>query len=496
VTDDVESGGGYWTTGGGTGSNLWSIVTTAAHSPTHSWFVADPATVTDQRLATIAAGNIPAGFTMSWWDRYNTETSTTPGVGYDGHVLEYSLDGNTWVDILAGTGPIPANPARITQNPYNATISNGFASPLANRQAWSGDNLAFQEMRVNLADFAGQTVFFRFRFASDSSVSDVGVWIDDITFRAPGACNAESVAPFALDVDAAGNGVLQPGEPPVVVAPTWRNTGGGPISLTGVASNFTGPAGPTYTLTDSSAAYGTIASLTNGSCATGGDCYAVSVTGSRPATHWDATMLETVNPTATGKTWTLHLGDSFTDVPPANIFYRFIETIFHRGITAGCGGASYCPSNSTTREQMAPFVLVAKEGTGYAPPACSPPNIFGDVPDTSPFCRFIEELSIRGVVSGCGGGNYCPTDPVTREQMSVFVLVTLDPTLNPPACAPPNTFNDVPETSPFCRWIEELAARGVVSGCGGGNYCPTDPVTREQMGVFLTETFGLTLYGP
>jgi hypothetical protein len=80
--------------------------------------------------------------------------------------------------------------------------------------------------------------------------------------------------------------------------------------------------------------------------------------------------------------------------------------------------------------------------------------------------------------------------------MAVFVLVTLDPTLNPPACAPPNTFNDVPETSPFCRWIEELAARGVVSGCGGGNYCPTDPVTREQMGVFLTETFGLTLYGP
>jgi hypothetical protein len=327
-------------------------------------------------------------------------------------------------------------------------------------------------------------------------VSDVGVWIDDITFRAPGACNAESVAPFALVVDAAGNGVLQPNETDVVVAPTWRNTGGGPISLTGAASSFTGPAGPTYTLEDSTAAYGTIASLANGSCATGGDCYEVNVTGARPATHWDATMLETVNPTATGKTWTLHLGDSFTDVPPANIFYRFIETIFHRGITAGCGGASYCPSNSTTREQMAPFVLVAKEGTGYAPPACSPPNIFGDVPDTSPFCRFIEELSIRGVVSGCGGGNYCPTDPVTREQMSVFVLVTLDPTLDPPACSPPNVFGDVPETSPFCRWIEELAARGVVSGCGGGNYCPTAPVTREQMGVFLTVTFGLTLYGP
>ncbi len=32
--------------------------------------------------------------------------------------------------------------------------------------------------------------------------------------------------------------------------------------------------------------------------------------------------------------------------------------------------------------------------------------------------------------------------------------------------------------------------------CGGGNYCPTASVTRDQMGVFITVTFALTLYGP
>jgi hypothetical protein len=121
--------------------------------------------------------------------------------------------------------------------------------------------------------------------------------------------------------------------------------------------------------------------------------------------------------------------------------------------------------------------------------------MFTDVPETSPFCRWIEELANRGVVSGCGTGVYCPTNPVTREQMAIFVLATLDPTLNPPACVPPNLFTDVPETSPFCRWIEELANRGVVSGCGTGVYCPTNPVTREQMAVFLAATFSLSLYG-
>ena len=48
---------------------------------------------------------------------------------------------------------------------------------------------------------------------------------------------------------------------------------------------------------------------------------------------------------------------------------------------------------------------------------------------------------------------------------------------------------------PACKWVEELFNRGVVTGCGGGNYCPTASVTREQMGVFLSATFGLTLYG-
>jgi hypothetical protein len=78
--------------------------------------------------------------------------------------------------------------------------------------------------------------------------------------------------------------------------------------------------------------------------------------------------------------------------------------------------------------------------------------------------------------------------------MAVFVLRTLDPALDPPACTTP-MFGDVPASSPYCRWIEELARRGVVTGCGGGNYCPAASVTREQMGVFLSATFGLTLYG-
>jgi hypothetical protein len=297
-----------------------------------------------------------------------------------------------------------------------------------------------------------------------------------------------------LAVDGGGNNVLDPGET-ATVAPSWLNPS--PVqqsNVTGTLSNFTGPAGGTYTIDDATAAYGTIPAGATGSCTT--DCYGVTVTGTpRPAQHWDTTVDETLNLGAT-HTWTLHVGGSFTDVSTASAFYRFIETLLHQGVTGGCTATDYCPSSSTTREQMAVFVLVAKEGAGYTPVACAPPNLFGDVPDTSPFCRFIEELANRQVVTGCGPNLYCPSAAVTREQMAIFALRTLDPALDPPACvAGSEMFTDVPSTSPFCRWVEELARRGVVSGCGPNLYCPSDPVTREQMGVFLSVTFGLALYG-
>jgi hypothetical protein len=298
--------------------------------------------------------------------------------------------------------------------------------------------------------------------------------------------------PVSVGVDPAGNGVLDPGVDEIV-RPSWRNQNGAPQAFGGSLFGFVGPAGVTYSVVDGTAAYGTVANGATQVCA---DCYLLnaSLPGARPATHIDSFIGETLTPgpVNTYTTWALHLGGSFGDVSSASPFYRFVETLLHNGITSGCGGGSYCPASATSRDQMSVFVLLARHGAAYLPPACTTP-MFADVPASSPFCRWIEELARRGVAGGCGGGNFCPGAAVTREQMAVFVLRTLDPALDPPACTTP-MFADVPASSPFCRWIEELARRGVVGGCGGGNYCPTAAVTREQMAVFLSATFSLRLY--
>jgi hypothetical protein len=60
-----------------------------------------------------------------------------------------------------------------------------------------------------------------------------------------------------------------------------------------------------------------------------------------------------------------------------------------------------------------------------------------------------------------------------------------------PAPATP-TFGDVPSSNPYYQYIEALAAAGITGGCGGGNYCPNNPVTRAQMAVFLAKALGLS----
>ena len=45
--------------------------------------------------------------------------------------------------------------------------------------------------------------------------------------------------------------------------------------------------------------------------------------------------------------------------------------------------------------------------------------------------------------------------------------------------------------STFANWIEQLAAEGIIGGCGGGNDCPLNNVHRGQMAAFPVNAFSL-----
>lgn len=147
---------------------------------------------------------------------------------------------------------------------------------------------------------------------------------------------------------------------------------------------------------------------------------------------------------------TLPPGGTFTD-DDGNIHEGNIEAIAAEGITKGCNpplNTLYCPGDSVTRAQMAAFLnraLGLAPGTG---------NTFVD-DDGSIFEPDIEALAAAGITKGCNppdNDEYCPGDPVRRDQMASFLsrALGLTPIIPPPpttsttttttTTAPPATF--------------------------------------------------------
>ena len=51
-------------------------------------------------------------------------------------------------------------------------------------------------------------------------------------------------------------------------------------------------------------------------------------------------------------------------------------------------------------------------------------------------------------------------------------------------------FNDVACPGGFAvKWVEDLANRGIPTGCAEGYYCPANDVSRAEMAVFVGKTF-------
>jgi len=184
----------------------------------------------------------------------------------------------------------------------------------------------------------------------------------------------------------------------------------------------------------------------------------------------------------------------FSDVASSYWASQYIEILYNEGITGGCTAIplQYCPENQVTRAQMAVFLLRGIHGASYTPPSVGANTGFGDVSTGYWAAAWIKQLASEGITSGCGNGNYCPDNPVTRAQMAVFLLkAKYGSGYIPPSVGASTGFVDVPTTHWAAAWIKQLATEGITGGCGGGTYCPDNPVTRAQMAVFLVKTFGL-----
>ena len=157
----------------------------------------------------------------------------------------------------------------------------------------------------------------------------------------------------------------------------------------------------------------------------------------------------------------------------------------------GSAPLAFCPDDPAARGQVAVFLLRALEGPGFAPPPASGlfADVPADHPFAA-WIEELFNRGITGGC-GTAPARFCPADPVTRGQLAVFLLRTMSMAgFVPKGTA--GIFADVPASDPFAPWIEEIFRRGITTGCGPApDYCPAAAITRAQIALFLVRSFGL-----
>ena len=173
---------------------------------------------------------------------------------------------------------------------------------------------------------------------------------------------------------------------------------------------------------------------------------------------------------------------AFTDIY-GHVFENAINWLADQNITNGCNppiNTRYCLDDSVTRGEMAVFISRALDL-----PAPSGDHFTDDQG------KFYENAANRlfeaGITVGCGSGQYCGDQRISREQMAAFLARTLGLT---------GTSTDYfvdGDGSLFKGAINKIAAAGITQGCdplSNDRYCPTGYVTRGQMAAFLRRALG------
>ena len=115
---------------------------------------------------------------LTFRHNFNLEASRRDSnLGFDGGVLEISIGGGAFTDIITAGGTF-------VMGGYNRTTSPDRGSPIAGRQAWSGNSEGFITTVVNIPPMPIQlsTIRLRWRMASDTSGSNEDWRVDTVSF--------------------------------------------------------------------------------------------------------------------------------------------------------------------------------------------------------------------------------------------------------------------------------------------------------------------------
>lgn len=181
-----------WTTTNAVGpAPLWvtSGLAANADTPPNSAFVNAPGVISDKRLDT------PTLRVTGPFPRLSFRQNHSLDSGFDGAVLEVSINGGAFLDVVTAGGSF-------VTGGYTGLISAALGSPLAGRLAWTGSSAGYTWTVIDLPGSVGQTIQLRFRMGSDQSISSVGWWVDTISVEHARTAECGTAGDFDGDLKA------------------------------------------------------------------------------------------------------------------------------------------------------------------------------------------------------------------------------------------------------------------------------------------------------
>ncbi|MCQ3805354.1 MAG: S-layer homology domain-containing protein [Acidimicrobiia bacterium] len=115
-----------------------------------------------------------------------------------------------------------------------------------------------------------------------------------------------------------------------------------------------------------------------------------------------------------------------------------------------------------------------------------PPSDFGDLPSDHSQVDNINCIAYYEITKGTSDTTYSPHDPVTREQMALFLIRLAGRVGIAVPSASDFGFSDIGHLSAESQVaINQLARLEITKGTSATTYSPEDPVSRWQMALFI-----------
>ena len=172
-----------WSTASAGGQSVWVSSSATSDTVSNAVFSPDPYSSGVNELDSPLMSIPPSSTQLSFRHSFNLEASgVSTNSGFDGGVLEIKIGSDPFTDIIDAGGIFLAGG-------YTRILSSSWGNPLGGRNAWSGYSGGFITTTVDLPAAAlGQTVQFRWRCGSDSSVGNTGWYIDTVTVGVLACC--------------------------------------------------------------------------------------------------------------------------------------------------------------------------------------------------------------------------------------------------------------------------------------------------------------------